>query len=72
MNEILDMFEINAISKEGHGYKVELACFRDRVAECFQIHMANIGWTQYEYKITSFIPIKSDHITVDYNDTDNR
>lgn len=70
MEDLLDMFEISAKSKDGHDYLVELAAHPSKIVESFNTHMANIGWDQVQYKITKYKKVESKHIEVEY-DTDN-
>ncbi len=71
MEDLLDMYSISATSKDGHGYTVELAASPDKIEESFNTHMTNIGWEHYQYKITRYKTVVSNHIEVEH-DTDNR
>ena len=69
--ELLDMFKISATSKDGHGYTVELAAHPDKITESFNAHMSNIGWEHYQYTITNYKAVKSNHIVVGLDDNIN-
>ena len=69
MLENLEMYKITAHSKEGHGYIVELCCNPNKIQENFKSHINKIGWSNYEYNITSWETVKSEHIEIDYDST---
>ena len=70
MQDLLDMFEIQAMSKDGQQYRVELSADPDKVSQAFDTHMSNIGWSQYDYKITAYRKVESKHIEIE-DDTIN-
>lgn len=69
--DLLDMFEISATSKDGHGYTVELSAQPDKISESFEAHIMKIGWEHHQYSITKYKLVPTKHIEVGLDDRIN-
>ena len=56
--ELLKIYSIVAVSKDGHAYSVELLANPKKLKESFDKHMDSLGWLHYQYQITRFNEIK--------------
>lgn len=66
--QLLSVYVMTGMSREGHKYEVELCCEVGKEAESFQKHIQNIGWDRYEYKFIDFKKPKTEFIDVSFDE----
>lgn len=67
-NKLLIKYNIEAESKDRHGYHCSLWADPLDIQGALDKHMAKIGWTCYDYVVKRYKPVNNYDFAVDYGD----